>query len=40
MRQISFQYFFYLRTVFLAIELKMNWGESGGKGCMYIKGWF
>jgi hypothetical protein len=37
------QYFFYLRSVFLATELKRGkWRKLGwewGKGCMYIKGW-
>jgi hypothetical protein len=32
------------KTIFVAVELKRgkyrNWGEGGGKGCMYIKDWF
>ena len=35
--------FFPPKNRFLATELKRenkgNWGESGGKGCMYIKDW-
>ena len=35
--------FLYLRTVFLATELKRGkwkrWGKIGGKGYMYTKGW-
>lgn len=39
------QYFLYLRTVFLATELKRGkwkiWGKTGRKRwCMYSKGWF
>jgi len=36
------QKFFYLRTVFLGglpilRRANKNWGQSGGKACMYIK---
>jgi len=41
--QMPLQCFLYLRTVFLATELKRGkwkiWGKIGGKRCMYTKGW-